>query len=1020
MQRWQALFPFLRDQVIESVAAVHGMDEDTLLGVLGEPLDTWVTQYRPPWLGDLETPSTRRFAPTGSISTDGSELVGFLSLAAPWIEQARERLDCRASALLARHGSAPCDTTFIVDAACRALPELLLPIIARTLVLELNLRRMRGELTGDTPRARFRNFGQQLQNPDDACAILREYPVLGRRIVEALGSWARVSLELFKHLLTDWKDLVARFAPDGDPGTLADVQWHKGDRHRRGQSVAVVATTSGLRVVYKPRSLAADVHFQELLVWLNHRGNHPPFPALKILDRGAYGWVEFVEFRECQSVDEVRRFYERQGAYLALLYVLEATDVHFDNSIACGEYPFLVDLETLFHPRTKSTPAPLDPASAALRTSVLRIDMLPHRSFASGMEEGIDLSAIGGAPGQASPFPIPTWQAVGTDEMRLHDDRPLTTERQNRPMLGGKKVDPEDFAESLASGFAAMYRTLREHRDALIADDGPLTRFTNDETRVVLRPTAVYASLRQASYHPDVLRDAVDRDALFGWLWLTTNIDFDLAKVAVFEAADLRDGDIPLFCTHPGSADIWTSSGRALPGIIVEPAMTTVRRKLADLEDTDLERQLWIIRASLSTVGPVKAFSAPRRRVNSRGRCDRVRLLEQAIRIGDRIADTAVRGTDGAVSWLGIAQNAKQHRSISPIGMGLYDGLSGVALFYAYLAHVTQERRFEELAREAVQTIRANCHRMASPGAFDGLAGIVYVLAHLGELWNDPGLLDEAQGLVPAIADQALRGRAFDVIGGSAGCIAAILALHRVAPAEPLLNSVRRLGDHLIAGSCAVGIGRAWPSPIASLGPLTGFGHGASGVGWALSKLYQLSRMDHHRRAALDAFAYERSTYSSVHRNWPDLRKLSGRREVSFGLGWCHGAPGILLARLRALTCLESAAVRAEIDEPLEHLSEAFGWGHCLCHGDLGNLEVLLEAQDVLDARRWCEAFEQQLSRTFESGSQNGWLLDNPEGLEAPGLMTGLSGVGFGLLRAADPVAVPSVLVLDPPRCEPQ
>ena len=132
--------------------------------------------------------------------------------------------------------------------------------------------------------------------------------------------------------------------------------------------------------------------------WLNHRGNHPPFLALKILDCGTYGWVEFVEFRECQSVDEVQRFYERQGAYLALLYVLEATDVHFDNSIACGEHPFLVDLETLFHPRTNSAPASLDPASIALRTAREGGLRKPHSSAV--MHQAPETSASFRFPGR--------------------------------------------------------------------------------------------------------------------------------------------------------------------------------------------------------------------------------------------------------------------------------------------------------------------------------------------------------------------------------------------------------------------------------------------------------------------------------------------------------------------------------------------------------------------------------------------------------------------------------------------
>jgi len=35
--------------------------------------------------------------------------------------------------------------------------------------------------------------------------------------------------------------------------------------------------------------------------------------------------------------------------------------------------------------------------------------------------------------------------------------------------------------------------------------------------------------------------------------------------------------------------------------------------------------------------------------------------------------------------------------------------------------------------------------------------------------------------------------------------------------------------------------------------------------------------------------------------------------------------------------------------------------------------------------------------------------------VESPGLLTGLAGIGYGLLRLAEPTRIPSVLVLAPP-----
>ena len=66
---------------------------------------------------------------------------------------------------------------------------------------------------------------------------------------------------------------------------------------------------------------------------------------------------------------------------------------------------------------------------------------------------------------------------------------------------------------------------------------------------------------------------------------------------------------------------------------------------------------------------------------------------------------------------------------------------------------------------------------------------------------------------------------------------------------------------------------------------------------------------------------------------------------------WCHGAPGIGLARLRSLPHLDDATSRAEIGTALATtLAEGFGRNHSLCHGDLGNLDFVVQAAET--ARR--------------------------------------------------------------------
>jgi lantibiotic modifying enzyme len=154
--------------------------------------------------------------------------------------------------------------------------------------------RLQGLLAGETPQERFRSFIERLRQRDVAISILQEYPVLARQTTICINHWLNFSLEFLQRLCADWQDLQAKFSPGHETGLLVELLGGAGDSHREGRSVLIAKFSSGLQLVYKPRSLAVDVHFQELLTWLNARSDRPPFGILKLIDRGDYGWVEFV------------------------------------------------------------------------------------------------------------------------------------------------------------------------------------------------------------------------------------------------------------------------------------------------------------------------------------------------------------------------------------------------------------------------------------------------------------------------------------------------------------------------------------------------------------------------------------------------------------------------------------------------------------------------------------------------------------------------------------------------------
>ena len=1035
MQRWSSQYPHTRGTYLAQCLVTHKVSSETFLHILGEPIEAVRNRLvaTPVWLRNLILGFSRAASSNPILLneiSDGHKTILFLNIIEPLIRQARDRLREGVKSLFQEVSAPFFAAEAFEDALLANLLKHLLQIVNPTLVLELNVARLQGLLEGDTHEERFQSFLARLRQPDIALAILREYPTLARQVMVCLDNWVTYSLEFLDHLCADWQDLCANFCSGENPGVLVSVDDSQGDRHRQGRSVMIVKFSSGLQVVYKPRPVAIAEHFQELLNWLNDRGARPPLRTLKILDRDTYGWVEFISPQDCTSVNEVQHFYECQGQYLALLYVLEATDFHYENLIADGEHPVLIDLETLFQPHIgrKDLEQADQETITIYSNSVLRVGLLPQRMFANAQADGIDLSGLGAAAGQPLPYPVFQWEAIGSDEMRLTQRQQQSKGGRNRPTLNGAEIDPLDYAEPITRGFTKMYRLLLQYRAELLSDDGQLARFASDTVRVILRPTLTYALLLRSSFHPDALRDGLDRDVMFDLLWVNTERFPHLAKIFPAEREDLENGDIPIFTTHPGSYSLWSSSGREIADIFDETSMSLVHRRLQRLSETDLQQQLWFIRASLATtaVGQDRGQWPTYRPSEPRVEASHQQLLASAQAIGDRLESLALHSERG-VSWIGLTLTAKDHWSLVPLGFDFYGGLSGVAFFLAYLGTISKEERYTALARTTLTTIQE--HLRARPlqtfpiGAFDGLGGITYLLTHLAVLWNEPELLVEANRITETLYTLITYDNKFDVTSGSAGCIMVLKALHHVLPAKQILSTAIKCGDHLLQHGQPLRNGVAWPPYFPAKGPLTGLAHGASGIAWALLELAELSGEKRFKKLALEAFKYEEALFSRERGNWPDLRERNDSGQSGdnghqiFVAGWCHGAPGIALTRLRSLRFVDNAQIRTEIDAGLSTtLSEGFGGTHSLCHGDLGNLEVLLQASEMPDGMQWRAQVNRIAAIILASARDNGWFCGVPLGVETPGLMTGLAGIGYELLRLAEATNIPSILVLEPPQ----
>ena len=967
----------------------------------------------------LTSPPEAMLSPPATLRAGDGKL-RCLTLFSHEIERSKTALQEGAQALAASCHDAPFDPAHIVPALASPLIQQLFMMAARVMVLELNVARLEDKLAGSTPEERFVSFFDRLGDPGVAASLFREYPVLVEQVANRLQNWTVFSLDFLRHLCEDWESLSDFF--DSEPGPVTSIDGGLGDTHCGGRSVLIATFANGSKLVYKPRSLAVDEHFQQLLAWLNSRGMNPPFRSIQVLSRVDHGWSEFVSPGACRTEKELSDFYERQGGYLAILYALNAVDFHYENLIADGEHPILIDLETLFHAGAVKTAEIGDPGVSGLWRSVAGTGLLPMRLFANEGYVGVDLSGLTNPSGQLSPSATLVLDRTASDEMRLVRRRVEMTAARNCPTLNGRDVNALEYADSISKGFSSAYRLLLKDPVALTE---LLRQFADDQTRFIARATRTYGTLLMESFHPDLLRDGAERMAFFEQLRKATAYQPFLERLVTAECRDLVAGDFPLFHSRPSSRDIWTSNGECISNVFSESPLVLAERRVAKLGADDLERQLWIIRASLATLTSEPSL-LPNHRDFSLSKPNPPQLVStdgfiaRAMAVGDRLARLAHREGDKA-NWIGLTTVDEHRRQLSPSAHDLYDGIPGIVLFLGYLSAITKKNRYRDLAECGLRSLQAQLDSLDPSwlgiGGFSGLGGVVYALCHLSAIWGDSKLAEIAERRFDDASKAIQSDDRLDIISGAAGFALALKSLDALRPSTKVIELQRACGERLLLTARQSGQRLGWVGPGRTV-PLTGFAHGTAGIAYSLMAIQEATGDQRFREAADAAVAYERAVFSPANGNWPDLREPS--REI-YGTAWCHGAPGIGLARLCSPATISNPLIRDEIQIALNTtVLKGFANTHIVCHGDLGNVDILLQASRVLREPRWKQHAYDQAAYILNSAPDGTWRFENALNVESPGLMTGLAGIGYVLLRLADPSLVPCVLALEPPRAPAQ
>ncbi|MDO4338237.1 MAG: type 2 lanthipeptide synthetase LanM [Eubacteriales bacterium] len=872
-------------------------------------------------------------------------------------------------------------------------------IALRTLILDIHRKKEEGRLLGATPEEQYDYYNNVWMDKETHMqALFQEFPELYRLILLEVSNTYSMASEIVRNLQADKGQIVKSFCSGQDFTGIAELQF-TGDSHNGGKRTARVRLDNGAVLYYKPHSLRRNKQYQSVYGYLCEKAGST-YKKVQYLSRDTYGWEENVENRSCKTKEEVDRYYFRMGIHLFIGYALSATDLHGENIVAHGEHPVIVDMETFpgYFIQTEEGSADRK-TETILAGSVIHTGMLPVLTWGQGSQTVV-MSAMGNGAKITTPFRMPVVKKPETSEMYI-DYEPLEFEMKECVVrLKGQAVNGGDYVEKLIQGFQSAYLTVLT--DNYVKE--LLSGFFYGTSRIVLRHTQQYVMYWIASLHPDYMGGIEQRKSLLSVIHKAGETQLQ-RKIHDYEISDLVQNEIPYFEMEGMGRGIYDGNGGYYENYFPCTPYDGWKKHMNQMTLKDMQKQCDLIRISIAMLCrrmPDNKWETYNSQPPSAS-LQKYRLKEQIQEIVTWICENAVvAGED--IQWIGLQFCGRERWRLVPSEMYLYSGISGIVLFLSEYLRIFKHSKAQEIFDLSVKKmmrytdgleVRRNCEVTRKTGLIDGESSFISIYLYLYKLTGKNSYLRYAEKHFYGIQYDLLKDTGYDYLSGNAGAVIAILELYRITKNQSYLDLAVQTEETLWSRRQENEHGCGWKLEHMQK-PLAGMAHGNSGFLMAYADLYQVSGDVRYLKKIHSLLEYEDSLYSEEAGNWIDLRE--SEQETHTMNAWCHGAPGILLSRLKLESILDSEKVSTDIRRASQALfTGEYGGQICLCHGLAGNLLIMQKYLEVHDSpefkRRYVQGINSLLDRL-----QDKQKLSAAEYLN-PAFMNGISGVGYALIK---------------------
>ena len=875
------------------------------------------------------------------------------------------------------------------------LKSLVLDICGKALVLIINEKSRRGELSGENPESRYDFFEERYSKSGKVYQqLMSKYPTIYHDLMTQVHVYVALVKRIKERFNSDRQLLV-------NQGIIHNLSEEilflkiKGDFHN-GKAV-VELTTNLSKLIYKPKSVKNDVFFYKILEHIKALDKNEErnarvlgFYNLKILDQDSYGWVEFLNQEPVSSLEEANRYYKRVGYLLSIAYMINLTDLHFENIICKGEYPNIIDLETLFSIsmfESEFENEATDSIQSKISNSVYATGMLPV--LGNENQFGGDTSGIlGGSFTREERVIINPFR----DDIQFEKKIIRQKSKDHIPYIIKSKqkeyCNPYNYLDDIDDGFSLGYQLILRHKDNMKFYIESESKSVS--TRILIRNTMEYSALIQAAKSPIY---ADKRAMIFEKL---KSFDKGL-EPAIIEAEinQLSSLSIPFFMCKLNSVNVTDLNGQIICKLIVTP-FEQFLSKLEMCNFNDLNQQKKLIDFSIH--GQEKLFkdgesfseyhfsNGTQRDIDDSIR-NLVKIIESNAFIGEH---------DQSINWMNLGVSMNDQIVFESLGNDIYKGLSGIGISLLEYNELAPNWNTESILKLIYASVKKGFVKKLKENSavdysfYNGLIGELAFLKKYEEYFkiSDVKFPTYLTRMIHIMLENPFELN--DLIAGEAGIIIYLCGLDDKLTYK---KEIKQLGNKLL-------------NSLNLEQCIASYAHGNSGVMTALLYVYQL--FQDKEFLVLFFKLLENEKKIKISRGWKDCRQQGN----NFAAYWCHGATGQTLARMmwldmdkkcKFLNSNQYDKIIDELDELIDiTLNEGMDESNfCLCHGIAGNLMIANFYQVNFDKDN--KSLQTRIAENIYSicnhGLKKGWICGLGSEFYSYGMMTVISGILYALVR---------------------